>query len=289
MCLDCKTFGIEYSPDSLIRRRDTTMRFDGKVGLVTGAGSGIGRATAIGFAARGGAVAVADINGENANKVVAEIVAAGGKALAIVADVTRPADIDLMVSRTTSAFGRLDFLHNNAFGLPVAQTSTQVASRTADVDDDVWHHMIDVGLTAVFRAMKRAIPVMRAHGGGAIVNTASISGLRADYGIAAYNAAKAGVINLTRVVAIEYARYGIRCNCICPGAIETPLLVGSASPEMLEKFREVIPLGRLGRPEEMANVALFLASDLASFVTGAAFVADGGQTAKTGSPSFLPE
>src|SRR5205814_5756652 len=122
MCLDWKTLGIEYSPDSLIRRRDTTMRFAGKVGLVTGAGSGIGRATAIGFAARGGAVAVADINGENANKVVAEIVAAGGKALAIVADVTRPVDIDLMVSRTTSAFGRLDFLHNNAFGLPVAQT-----------------------------------------------------------------------------------------------------------------------------------------------------------------------
>ena len=130
---------------------------------------------------------------------------------------------------------------------------------------------------------------MRAQGGGAIVNTASISGLRADYGIVAYNAAKAGVINLTRVTAIEYARHGIRVNCICPGAIDTPLLGAAADPRILERFREVIPLGRLGRPEEMANVVLFLASDLASFVTGSAFVADGGQTAKTGSPLFLPE
>ncbi len=265
------------------------MRFNGKVGLVTGAGSGIGRATAIGFAQRGGAVAIADINGENANKVAAEIAATGGQAIAIVADVTQPADIDLMVSQTTSAFGHLDFLHNNAFGLPVAQTSNQVASRTAEVDDEVWNHMLDVGLTAVFRAMKRAIPVMRAHGGGAIVNTASISGLRADYGIAAYNAAKAGVINLTRVVAIEYARYGIRANCICPGAIDTPLLAPAlAQPGFADQIKEAIPMGRLGQPEEMANVVLFLASDLASFVTGAAFVADGGQTAKTGSPRSCP-
>jgi meso-butanediol dehydrogenase/(S,S)-butanediol dehydrogenase/diacetyl reductase len=266
------------------------MRFDGKVGLITGAGSGIGRATAIRLAQRGGAVAVADINGENANKVAAEITAAGGKAIALVADVTRPADIDMMVARTTGAFGRLDFLHNNAFGMPAAQTSAQIASRTADVDDDVWHHMIDIGLTAVFRAMKRALPVMRAQGGGAIVNTASISGLRADYGIVAYNAAKAGVINLTRVVAIEYARHGIRANCICPGAIETPLLTPALEvPGFADKFNDAIPMGRLGRPEEIANVVLFLASDLASFVTGAAFVADGGQTAKTGSPSFMPE
>ena len=266
------------------------MRFDGKVGLVTGAGSGIGRATAMGFAQRGGTIAVADINEENANKVVARIKSAGGKALAIVADVTQSADIDRMIAQTTSELGRLDFLHNNAFGLPAAQASTQVAARTADVEDGVWDHMIDVGLTAVFRAMKRAIPEMRAHGGGAIVNTASISGLRADYGIAAYNAAKAGVINLTRVVAIEYARHGIRANCICPGAIDTPLLAPALEqPGFADKFNEAIPMGRLGRPEEMANVVLFLASDLASFVTGAAFVADGGQTAKTGSPSFMPE
>ena len=131
---------------------------------------------------------------------------------------------------------------------------------------------------------------MKAQGGGAIVNTASISGLYADYGIVAYNAAKAGIINLTKVVAVEYARDGIRCNCVCPGAIQTPLLEQSlVSPRIAEGFLRAIPLGRLGRPQEMANVVLFLGSDLASFVTGAAFVADGGQTAKTGSPSFIPE
>jgi meso-butanediol dehydrogenase/(S,S)-butanediol dehydrogenase/diacetyl reductase len=235
-------------------------------------------------------VAVVDFNGANAEKVAGEIKADGGKAVAIVADVTRAADIDMMFSRTLDTFGRLDFVHNNAFGFPAALRSGSAAvAPLADASDEVWNHTLDVGLTAVFRSSRRALAIMRSQGSGAIVNTASISGLRADYGIAAYNAAKAAVINLTRVTAIENARYGIRCNCICPGAIETPLLVGSATPEMIERFKEVIPLGRLGKPAEMANVVLFLASELASFVTGAAFVADGGQTAKTGSPSFLPE
>ena len=264
------------------------MRFDGKAGLVTGAGSGIGRATAIGFAQRGGAVAVADINGDSASRVVAEIAAAGGKAIAIAADVTRVADIEMMFARTARELGRLDFLHNNAFGFAPRPGVSQIAA-TADTDDRMWNATLDVGLTAVFRAIKLAVPIMRSQGGGSIVNTASISGLYADYGIVAYNAAKAGVVNLTRVAAIEYARRGIRVNCICPGAIDTPLLAGAAQPAMIEKFREIIPMGRLGRPEEMANVILFLASDLASFVTGSAYVADGGQTAKTGSPSFIPE
>jgi meso-butanediol dehydrogenase/(S,S)-butanediol dehydrogenase/diacetyl reductase len=131
---------------------------------------------------------------------------------------------------------------------------------------------------------------MKAQGGGAIVNTASISGQYADFGIVAYNAAKAGIINLTRVVAVEYAQDNIRCNCVCPGAIHTPALQPLLdNPRFLEGFRKAIPLGRLGRPEDIANVVMFLASDLASFVTGAAFVADGGQTAKTGSPSFMQD
>lgn len=267
------------------------MRFDGKAGLVTGAGSGIGRATAMGFAQRGGSVAVVDLNGDNAKKVAGEITAAGGKAIAIAADVTKPSDIDMMISRAASEFGRFDFLHNNAFGMPaVAGAGGSIIARAADVTDDVWNHTFEVGLTAVFRATKRAVSLMRSQGGGAIVNTASISGLFADTGIVAYNAAKAGVINLTRVFAVEYARDGIRVNCVCPGAINTPGLAPALKqPGFADKFNEAIPIGRLGKPEEMANVVLFLASDLASFVTGSAFVADGGQTAKTGSPSFLPE
>jgi len=145
---------------------------------------------------------------------------------------------------------------------------------------------VQVGLTAVMQATRLVLPVMQRQGGGAIVNTASISGLFADYGIAAYNAMKAAVVNFTRTVAVEYAGDGIRCNCICPGAIDTPLLQRSLSiPGFADATIAAIPQGRLGRPEEMANVVLFLASDLASYVNGAAFVADGGLTAKTGIPS----
>jgi meso-butanediol dehydrogenase/(S,S)-butanediol dehydrogenase/diacetyl reductase len=265
-------------------------RFDGKSGIVTGGGSGIGRATAIGFAKLGGSVVIADINGDNAKRVVGEITSSGGKALAIAADVTKAADLDAMIGLATGKFGRLDFIHNNAFGLPGASASTDAAAGLANLSDAIWNQTIAVGLTAVFTSMRKVIPIMRSQGGGAIVNTASISGLRADYGIGAYNAAKAGVVNLTRVAAIEYARYGIRCNCICPGAIQTPLLQPALEmPGFRDRIEAGIPMGRLGKPEEMANVVLFLASDAASFVTGAAFVADGGQTAKTGSPSFMAE
>ncbi len=266
------------------------MKFDKKAGVVTGSGSGIGKATAMEFAKRGGAVVVADINEETASSVAREIMRLGGKAVAIGADVTREADVDAMLTLATKNFGRLDFLHNNAFGLPPAPENEQAVTRVAEVPDSVWDKTIDVGLSAVFRTIKKAIPIMKAQGGGAIVNTASISGQYADHGIVAYNAAKAGIINLTRVVAVEYAQDNIRCNCVCPGAIHTPLLEQSlVNPRIKEGFLRAIPLGRLGLPQEMANVVMFLASDLASFVTGAAFVADGGQTAKTGSPSFIPD
>lgn len=260
------------------------MRFDGKVGLITGAGSGIGRATAIGFARRGGRVAVADVNGGNTEEVVKEITSAGGAAVAITADMTRPAEITAMIGRTVETFGRIDVLHNNAFGVPASLQRGRLA-RVADIDQQVWDYTLQVGLTAVMQATREVLPLMQCQGGGAIVNTASISGLLADYGIAAYNAMKAGVINFTRVVAIEYAPR-IRCNCICPGAIDTPLLGRSLTiPGFAAATKAAIPMGRLGTPEEMANVVLFLASDLASYVTGAAFVADGGLTARTGVPS----
>jgi len=262
------------------------MEFGGKVCLVTGAGSGIGRATAMGFAQRGAKVVVADVNADNAASVVAEITAAGGTATAVTADMTIPKNIDAMLDRAVETYGRLDVLHNNAFGVPPTLQGRRMA-RVAELDQNVWDYTLQVGLTAVMQATRSALPVMLRQGGGAIVNTASISGLFGDYGIAAYNAMKAGVVNFTRTVAMEYAPHNIRCNCICPGAIDTPLL--RRSLDTIQGFSQAtiaaIPMGRLGRPEEMANVAMFLASDLASYVTGAAFVADGGLTAKTGIPT----
>ena len=262
------------------------MRFDGKIGLITGGGSGIGRATALGFAQRGGTVVVADVNRDSADATVRQVTAAGGKAIALTADLTRLAEIEAMIARTLDACGRLDVLHNNAFGVPARLQKNRFA-RAGEIDDEVWDYTLQVGLTAVMQTTRRVLPIMQRQGGGAIVNTASISGLFGDYGLAAYNAMKAGVTNFTRVVAMEYAGDNIRCNCICPGAIDTPLLQRSLTT--IQGFADetiaAIPMGRLGRPEEMANVVLFLASDLASYVTGSAFVADGGLTAKTGLPT----
>ena len=265
------------------------MRFDDKVALVSGAGSGIGRATALGLAAHGARVAVADLDRAKAEAVVAEIAAAGGGAVAIAADAATADGVEAMIGGVARAFGGLDILHNNAFGQPALPAGRSRLAFTADVDEAVWAHTIELGLTGVFRAMKRAIPEMLARGGGAIVNTASISGLFADFAIGAYNTAKAGVVNLTRVAAIEYGARGIRVNCVCPGAIDTPLLRPSLSiPGFAEETTRMIPMRRLGRPEEMAGVVMFLASDLASYVTGAAVVADGGLTAQTGLPTRIP-
>ena len=260
------------------------MRLKDNVSLITGAGSGIGAATAKTFAREGASVVVVDLNEDGGRAVVADIRKAGGNAEFHRADVGIPKEIEKMIGFAISKFGRLDILHNNAVFTTVG--------RIADITLEGWQKTLDVGLTAYWYATKIAIErAMLPQRSGAIVNTASVSGLAGDYTLGAYNAVKAGVVNITRVTGIEYARKGIRCNAVCPGPIGTPPLLAleKARPADVARIREAIPMGRLGEPQEIANVVLFLASDEASFVTGAYFVADGGLWAHSGMPSLSGE
>jgi len=259
------------------------MRLKDKIALITGAGSGIGEATAKTFAREGATVVVVDLNEDGAARVVSEIRKAGGAAESLRADVGVPAEIERMIKFARDRFGRLDVLHNNAIFTTVG--------RIGEISLEGWQKTLDVGLTAYWYATKCALELMLPARKGAIVNTASVSGLAGDYTLGAYNAVKAGVVNITRVTGIEYARKGIRCNAVCPGPIGTPplLRMEDSRPDIVARIREAIPMGRLGEPQEIANVVLFLASDEASFVTGAFFVADGGLWAHSGMPSLSGE
>ena len=257
-------------------------KLNGQVAVVTAGGSGIGAATAVRFAQEGAAVIVADLSGKRAEVVTAQINAAGGKATCIKMDVADPEGIQAMIQLTLDTYGRLDIMFNNAgLGELALLEETSLGS---------WNRTIAVTLTGTFLGMRHCLPIMREQGKGAVVNTASVSGIGGDCGMSAYNAAKAGVINLTRSAAIENAKYNIRINCVCPGAINTraaQLLSG----ENADRFRQVQanahPLGRMGEPEEIANTVLFLASDEASFITGEEIAVDGGVTAQSGLPNML--
>jgi meso-butanediol dehydrogenase/(S,S)-butanediol dehydrogenase/diacetyl reductase len=259
---------------------DIAMKLKDRVALISGAGSGIGEATAKRLAGEGAAVVVADLNEEGANRVVAEIRAAGGTAEAHRANIGVPADVENMIKFATTKFGRLDILHNNAIRL--------YTGRVGEMTLDQFRKSVEVGLTAYFYSTRCALGVMVPQRKGVIVNTGSVSGIAADYGLGAYNAIKAGVINLTRATAIEYARKGIRCNAVCPGVILTPPIRKSmdSSPGYAKATRETIPMGRCGEPSEIANVVLFLVSDDSSYVNGTTIVADGGLLAHTGFPSL---
>ncbi len=242
--------------------------------VITGAASGIGRATAILFAAEGAAVLAADVQDDAGAQTVATIRAAAGRAEFVHADVSRSEDVRRMVRAAVEEFGRLDVLFNNA--------GVAVFKGVVETDEAEWDHVLGVNLRGVYLGIKYAAAEMRRQGGGAIINTASVHGMRTTAGIAA---SKHGVIGLTQAAALDLAPHNIRVNCIQPGAIETPIMRANlrAVGDEEDEFRKISaaePLGRVGTPQEIARMALFLASDDASFITGAAFAVDGGLLAK---------
>ena len=252
----------------------TERRFAGKVAFVTGAGSGIGRATAIAFAAEGATVVLADIDtvgNEETARLVAEH---GGRVLLVKCDVTSSSDIQAVIEQTVQEFGRLDVAFNNA-GIE------QPPAPLVDISEDEWSRLLDIDLRSAFLCMKYEIPAMLEHGGGSIVNTSSGAGVVGIRGQAAYVAAKHGLIGLTKSAALDYAAQGVRVNAICPGIIETPMMdrFSGGTPEGRARVIGQEPVGRMGRPEEIASAVLWLSSDLGAFATGHAMVIDGGQTA----------
>jgi NAD(P)-dependent dehydrogenase (short-subunit alcohol dehydrogenase family) len=250
------------------------MRVAGKIVVVTGAGSGIGRAMARRFAQEGAAVAVVDVNDEGAHETVDAVAGAGGDMVALHADVARAAEVHAMMEAVSVRWGRLDVLCNNASVFWAHRGDTLVT----EMDEAVWDRVLAVNLKSVFLCCKYGIPLMT--GTGAIINVASIAGLIGRDTAQAYVAAKGGVIALTRTLAVQYAPRGIRANAILPGRVDTPLVANDhATPEERDAFVRAHPLGRFGTPDDIAGLALYLASEEAAWVTGASYVIDGGYTA----------
>lgn len=254
--------------------------FAGKSAFVTAGGSGIGRCIAVEAAARGAAVLVSDRDGALAEQVAAEIERAGGRARALALDVRDAGGLRDAVDAAAGLAGGLDLLFNVA-GINIPKNVEQM-------EEDEWEAVMDVNLNAVYRACRRAIPHMRRRGGGAIVNVASIAGVMAENRCGAYSASKGGVVLLTRNMAMDFARDNIRVNAVCPGSTRTPRTEGywRKSPTGKSEMAELCPMKRSAEPEEIARPAVFLASDGASYITGAALVVDGGMTAGFRIPTF---
>ena len=248
--------------------------FENKVVLVTGGASGIGRSTSVAFARDGAKVAVADMDLSGAEETARMIEDTGGNATAFEVEITRADEVKSLIDKVIQSYGRLDCAFNNA-GIAGG------GANTVDCTEEDWDKVIDVDLKSVWLCMKYEIPHMEKQGGGSIVNTASIYGLAGAPGSIAYNAAKHGVVGVTKVAALEYATAGIRVNAVCPGYIRTPMTVPGieADPESGRRMISQTPMGRLGEPEEIAEAVVWLCSDGASFVTGHTMTADGGYMA----------
>ena len=254
-------------------------RLRGVVAIVTGAGSGIGRAIALRFAAESACVVVNDVRADAAESVAKEIACAGREAEAFAADVSDRERVDALVRRAVERYGRLDVMVNNA--------AAPLPGSVAETSDEDWRTVQSVTLDGTFYGVRAALAVMTPQGGGSIINVSSGAALGGEPGLAAYGAAKAAIVNLTKTAAVENGPFGIRVNSILPGPIETPpLLAAVEATGGIEAWARQIPARRLGRPEEIASVALFLASDESSYVSGASIVADGGIAARTASPRF---
>jgi NAD(P)-dependent dehydrogenase (short-subunit alcohol dehydrogenase family) len=253
------------------------MKLAQRVAVITGAGSGIGRAMALRFASEGARILAADVNAASAEATADAVREQGGEAAPFAVNVVEPEQVRLMVERARDRFGRIDILCNNA---GIGSTTTVV-----DEEPEQWDWVMAVNVKSVFLGCKYAIPVMLGQGGGVIINTASVAGMVGIVNRAAYSASKGAVIALTKQVAIDYVERNIRVNCLCPGTVDSPwvgrLLAQSGdAAEMRRSLEARQPMGRLGTPEEVAGAALYLASDDAAFITGTGLVIDGGWTAK---------
>lgn len=253
------------------------MRLPGKVAVITGAGAGQGRAAVERFIKEGALVLAADVNAAAAEESAAIGRLIGGRAEAIRCDVSNAAEVAALIDRAVEVFGRIDILYNNA-GIFLHGRDVPVT----DLDEEIWDRVIDVDLKSVYLTCKSAIPKMIASGGGSIINISSGAGLIGSERAHAYTAAKAGVIGLTRAIAVAYGRHQIRCNAICPGAVLTGMLTEGnlSTPELRERSASRYPIKRLGEPEDVVNLAVFLASDESTWMTGSIIPLDGGITAR---------
>jgi NAD(P)-dependent dehydrogenase (short-subunit alcohol dehydrogenase family) len=254
-----------------------TGQLDGKVALVTGGASGIGRATALTFAREGAKLVVADMNEEGGQQTVHTITENGGKATFVQVDVSQATAVEAMISKAVETYGRVDCAHNNA-GI-----GSRPRAPLHECTEETWDRVLGINLKGVWLCMKYEIIQMLTQGRGTIVNTASIMGLVGSWsGTAAYNASKHGVVGLTKTAALEYATSGIRVNAVCPGYIQTPLIAEAltSNPALEAQIVARHPVGRMGKPDEIAEAVVWLCSDAASFVTGHTMTVDGGYVAQ---------